>query len=96
MKTQPRIYAQAARKLKAMGHPARLKLLAALDGTEHCVGRLQSCLRLSQPHVSQSLRVLKTAGLVRGRREGNMVRYRVVDPSVKRILAWLKVKEFSS
>ncbi|MBN2199061.1 MAG: winged helix-turn-helix transcriptional regulator [Candidatus Aminicenantes bacterium] len=93
MKKSIRAYASSARKLKAMGHPARLGLLAELARSERCVGRLQSCLNLSQPHVSQSLKILRAAGIVAGRRDKNQVCYRIVDPAVRRILTVLKVKE---
>ncbi|OGD27214.1 MAG: hypothetical protein A2Y56_15550 [Candidatus Aminicenantes bacterium RBG_13_63_10] len=93
MKKSMRPYVQSARKLKAMGHPARLGLLAELARSERCVGRLQGCLKLPQPHVSQSLKVLKAAGIVDGRRDKNRVCYRIVDPQVLRILRILKVKE---
>lgn len=96
MKKTIRAYVPSARKLKAMGHPARLGLLAELSREERCVGRLQSRLNLSQPHVSQSLKILRAAGIVDGRREKNQVCYRIVDPAVRRIIAVLKIKETSS
>lgn len=91
MNKNTRSYTRAARKMKAMGHPARLKMLAELADGECCVGRLQSCLSLSQPHVSQSLKVLRRAGIVAGRRDKNRICYRIVDPSVRRIMKLLEV-----
>ena len=50
---------------KAMGHPARLRLLHVLAIEECCVCDLASILDLPVSTASQHLRVLKTAGLLR-------------------------------
>jgi ArsR family transcriptional regulator len=80
-------------KLKAMSHPGRLRLLAELMEGECCVGEVQRCLKLSQPHVSQSLNILKKAGIVAGRREKTRICYRIVDPLAKSILKKLILEE---
>ncbi|MCX7974934.1 MAG: metalloregulator ArsR/SmtB family transcription factor [Candidatus Aminicenantes bacterium] len=69
-----------AKKLKALSHPERLRIVLELMKRECCVGELQKCVSLSQPHVSQSLRILKQAGIVIGRRRQRRVCYRVKDP----------------
>jgi ArsR family transcriptional regulator len=79
-------FKRLAGKLKAMSHPGRLRLLAELMEGECCVGDMQHCLSLSQPHVSQSLNVLKRAGIVAGRRDKTRICYRIVDPLVKSLL----------
>lgn len=68
-----------ARKLKALSHPERLRIVLELMRRECCVGELQKCVSLSQPHVSQSLRILKQAGIVTGRRRERRICYRVKD-----------------
>ncbi len=93
MRKNERAFAKPAGKLKAMAHPARLRLLMELIEGECCVSRIQSCLSLSQPHVSQSLKVLRTAGVIAGRRDKTRICYRIVDPQVLQILQILKPRE---
>lgn len=68
-----------AKKLKALSHPERLRIVLELMRRECCVGELQKCVSLSQPHVSQSLRILKQAGIVASRRRQRRICYRVKD-----------------
>jgi len=84
-------YEQRARMLKAMGHPARLRILDALeDGGEACVCHLQALLGLRQAYLSQQLAILREAGLLRDRREGLFVFYRLADERVRAVLALLR------
>jgi DNA-binding transcriptional ArsR family regulator len=69
-------YAFLAGLGQAMAHPTRLHILEALARREACVCHLTALLGQRQAHVSQHLRVLKDAGLVTDRREGQMVYYR--------------------
>jgi len=56
---------------KALAHPARLKILKILGETNTCmVGDMVELLPLSQSTVSQHLKELKQAGLIRGEIEG--------------------------
>ena len=71
-------------KFKAMAHPARVKLLQDLLTRECCVGEIQECLSISQPNVSQHLRILKEAGVVAGRREKNRICYSIEDEKIKK------------
>jgi len=82
-------YVRLARTLKCLAHPGRLRLLAELMRRDCCVSEMQKCVSLSQPHVSQSLRLLKEAGLVVGRRDKKRVCYTIVDQAVLRALAIL-------
>ena len=54
---------------KALGEPTRLQILRLLAEQELCVCDLEEILQISQPRISQHLKVLKQAGLVRERRE---------------------------
>ncbi len=87
--------AKTARKLKALSHPERLRIVLELMKRECCVGELQKCVALSQPHVSQSLRILKQAGIVSGRRKQRRICYRVSDPRTIQLVELLfkKLKE---
>jgi ArsR family transcriptional regulator len=67
-------------RLKALGHPARLEILRVLAARGTCVcGEVVKVMPLSQATVSQHLKVLKEAGLVRGRIDGRNSCY-CLDP----------------
>ena len=76
----------AAELFKVFGDPTRLKLLAALLGQEMCVCDLSDLLGISQSAVSHQLRLLRTAKLVKYRREGKTVFYSLADSHVRAIL----------
>lgn len=59
------------RQLDAIGDPTRRAILARLRKGSAAVGKLAGGLPISRPAVSQHLRVLKDAGLVTDRPEGN-------------------------
>ena len=63
--------------LTALADPTRRAILERLRRGETTVGRLADGLPVSRPAVSQHLRVLEGAGLVRARREGTSRVYRV-------------------
>ena len=66
----------ASPQLKALGHPVRLGIalrLAQEGGT--CACDFAEIFSISQPAVSQHLKVLREAGLVRTRREGTQIYY---------------------
>jgi DNA-binding transcriptional ArsR family regulator len=79
-----RLSTQAAERLattaKALGDPTRLTLAVALrDGGELCVCDLSWVAERAENLVSHHVRVLRTAGLVRSRRDGKMVMYALTD-----------------
>ena len=75
-----------ARLAKALGHPARIAIVDHLAQVDTCIGGdLVDQLPLAQPIVSQHLRELKTAGLIKGEIEGTAVCY-CLDPSTLEIL----------
>jgi DNA-binding transcriptional ArsR family regulator len=67
--------------LGLLADATRIRLLYALDtaGDELCVGDLALALDASEDAVSYALRLLRTSGLVTGRRSGRMVMYRLAD-----------------
>ncbi|MHB1296141.1 MAG: ArsR/SmtB family transcription factor [Anaerolineae bacterium] len=73
--------------LKALAHPARLRILDILARQEACVCHLTAALELRQPYISQQLMSLREAGLVIDRKDGLMVYYRLADPGVADALA---------
>ena len=72
---------------KALAHPARLRILEALEQEEACVCHLETLLGLRQAYISQQLAVLRQAGLVSDRQEGLYVFYRSADERVPALLA---------
>ncbi len=70
---------EATQIFKALSDPTRLRLIQLLAGQEPgsalCVMALADRLKVSQPAVSQHLRVLRNLGLVRGERRGFRVHY---------------------
>ncbi len=67
---------------KALGHPARVQIMRILIRTSSCIcGDIVDELPLAQSTVSQHLKVLKEAGLIRGEVDGPRVCY-CVEPSV--------------
>ncbi|WP_156495362.1 ArsR/SmtB family transcription factor [Croceicoccus estronivorus] len=62
--------------LKAIAHPLRYAILAALSGAELNVGEIETATGITQPALSQQLSILRNAGLVTSRRDAKMVYYR--------------------
>jgi ArsR family transcriptional regulator len=67
---------------RALSDPKRLCVLESLAIGELSVGDLSTRVGCHVPNMSQHLAVLRSAGLVSTRREGNTVFYRLADPRV--------------
>ena len=73
---------------KALGHPARVPILRLLTHRESCVcGDIVDELPLAQSTVSQHLKVLKEAGLIRGDIDGPRVCYCMEPRGLRRLKA---------
>jgi ArsR family transcriptional regulator, arsenate/arsenite/antimonite-responsive transcriptional repressor len=71
---------------KAMGHPARVQIIRILVRKTSCVcGDIVDELPLAQSTVSQHLKVLKEAGLIRGEVDGPRVCYCVEPRALRRL-----------
>ena len=70
---------ETVRILRVLADPTRLRLIHLLSeqrpGRAFCVGALATRLGISQPAVSQHLRILRDVGLIRGERRGYRVHY---------------------
>ncbi len=67
---------------KALGHPARVAIMEYLIKVDACIcGDIVNELPLAQPTVSQHLKELKNAGLIKGTIEGNAICY-CIDENV--------------
>ena len=78
---------EQAAVFSALGDPTRLTLLRILHNQQApdalCVGALTGLLGISQPAVSQHLRILRTVGLVKGQKRGYHVHYSVEPAGLK-------------
>lgn len=76
---------------RSISHPTRRALLDRLErGGEQPVHRLGEPFELSQPALSQHLRVLRESGLVEARREGRERVYRLTPGPLREVAAWLE------
>ncbi len=76
---------ELARLAKALGHPARVKIVRLLARRRECLcGEVVDELPLAQSTVSQHLKILKEAGLVRGTVDGPRVCYCLSEGVLRR------------
>lgn len=70
---------EATALLKALSHPARLRICCQLRQGELSVGQIESLLDIRQPRLSRELAKLREEGLVETRRESKAVFYRLAS-----------------
>lgn len=76
-----------AELFRLLGDPTRVRILyALLEAGELCVCDLAEVVGTSDTKVSQALRLLRSAGAVRNRRDGRNVYYRLDDAHVRMLL----------
>jgi DNA-binding transcriptional ArsR family regulator len=68
--------------LKAMAHPARLRVLEVLAQRDHCVREMQALVGSDMSTVSKHLSVLKNAGLIADEKQGTNVYYHLLVPHI--------------
>jgi len=78
---------QATRYLKAFAQEGRLMILCHLAGGEKCVKELEALLALRQTSVSQQLARLRMLGIIKARRSGKSVYYRLSDKRAEKIVS---------
>ena len=82
---------ESAEKLKSLGHPIRLQILAILNNEDARVGAIAEELAENQAIISQQMRILRMSGLVEVIREnGNIVKYRLAEDRVRTLLECLE------
>jgi DNA-binding transcriptional ArsR family regulator len=74
----------------ALADPTRVRILDLLRERERSVGELVQEFRLSQPAVSQHLRVLKEAGVVASRADAQRRLYRIQPKPLRDLDGWLQ------
>ena len=76
---------------KALGHPARIAIIEHLIKVDACIcGDIVNELPLAQPTVSQHLKELKNAGLIKGSFEGTSICYCISENGMDKIKAFFQ------
>ncbi len=75
--------------LRALADPTRRAVFEKLAGREMSVSDLKAGFAVSQPAISQHLRVLREAGLVSERREGRFALYQVSPDGLGPLIRWI-------
>lgn len=78
---------------KALSDETRLRILKLLERDELCVCDIVAALGMSQPKVSFHLNVLKEAGLIKDRKDGRWIHYRLDETDIFRRFLLLSVME---
>lgn len=79
--------ARLAELFKLLGDPTRARILyALLEAGELCVCDIAEAVAVPESTVSHALRLLRTAGVVRNRRDGRMMHYSLQDAHVRMLL----------
>lgn len=82
---------EIATLLKALGHPARIAIVAYLLKVDACIcGDIVNELPLAQPTVSQHLKELKNAGIIKGNISGNAICYCLDAQAVERLRSYFE------
>ena len=89
MITDPKWFETYAEKLKALGHPVRLQLVVGLMENECNVTKICEGLNIPQATTSQHLAILKNKGIIKGKRNGTSICYRLVDDGIKDMIKCL-------
>ena len=71
---------------QAYSDPTRIKVLSALSMSELCVSDISNLLSLNQTTVSHQLKLLRTLGMVRYKREGKIIYYSLANKNVNDIM----------
>jgi len=72
---------------KTLGHPARIRILELLSEADRSVGELLPEIGIESSNLSQQLGVLRRAGVVEARKDGNTVIYSIASPDIAELLA---------
>lgn len=71
---------------KALGHPIRIKIVRSLRNGPLCVCTINDNVDFSQSNLSQHLKILKDAGVLKSEKDGLKIMYSIKDEEIKNIL----------
>jgi DNA-binding transcriptional ArsR family regulator len=80
-------YEAAGELLRALAAPVRIAIVTELVQGPRCVHEIVDSVGAPQPLISQHLRVLRGAGVVRGERRGREIAYSLTDEHIGHIVA---------
>src|SRR6266704_6797890 len=80
----------AARALKAISHPLRLKILCVVGEREVCVQDIVDAVGTSQSNISQHLAILRDKSVLQTRKDANRVYYRVADQRTLQLIVLMR------
>lgn len=80
----------AARALKAISHPLRLKILCVVGADEVCVQDIVDAVGTSQSNISQHLAIMRDKGVLASRKDANKVYYRVGDQRTLQLVVLMR------
>jgi ArsR family transcriptional regulator len=80
----------AARSLKAIAHPLRLKIMCVIGDEEVCVQDIVDAVGTSQSNISQHLAILREKGVLQTRKDANRVYYRVADQRILQLIGMMR------
>lgn len=83
-------YEDKAELLKVIAHPVRLCIIKGLLENGGCnVSTMQNCLEVPQPTVSRHLQKLKSAGIIKGERNGLEIKYHICNEKIIKLIKLL-------
>ncbi len=80
----------AARALKGIAHPLRLKILCVIGDREVCVQEIVDQVGTSQSNISQHLAILREKNVLLTRKDANRVFYRVGDQRTLQLVSMMR------
>jgi ArsR family transcriptional regulator len=80
----------AARALKAIAHPLRLKIMCVVADREACVQEIVDAVGTSQSNISQHLAILRDKGVLLSRKHANRVYYRIGDARTLQLISMMR------
>lgn len=81
---------QAARAMKAISHPLRLKIVCVLGDQEVGVQEIVDAVGTSQSNISQHLAILREKGILSSRKDANRVYYSVSNQRTLRLILMMR------
>ncbi len=73
---------------KALNDPTRREILERLKSSELTAGEIADAFNITRPSISHHLDILKQAGLVSSRREGQFIKYTIETTALEDALQW--------